>query len=81
MRYRNVVYLFYYIIYLNKVEFAFARLMAWLDITHAGNKRMARNVKFMISEKSAFCYLDWIFLSKCRITFVNLRMHLTKIVV
>ena len=60
MRYTNVVYLFYYIIYLNKVEFAFARLMAWLDITHAGNKRMARNVKFMISEKSAFCYLDTI---------------------
>ena len=61
MRYRNVVYLFYYIIYLNKVEFAFARLIAWLDITHAGHKRMARNVKFMISEKSAFCHLDTIF--------------------
>ena len=54
MRYTNVVYLFYYIIYLNKVEFAFARLMAWLDITRAGNKRMAKNVKFMISEKFAF---------------------------
>ena len=54
MRYTNVVYLFYYIIYLNKVKFAFARLMAWLDITRVANKRIVKNVKFIISEKFAF---------------------------